>query len=185
MDALHLFSSQQLCVRDCVCVCESEREREWALPVLFSFPQLSSLLPPVVGMGGALLPWRLKYILCFKKTNYTQIHTHFPVIYSSQGGETTVQLWICCCYVWVPRWSWFSQWDKVLMSSCVILRVFPSLWLNLLLNSVQNEWGRWGWIKRQRGNGYVKPQSDTPVQGQRSSCGELRTRARESWNSEK
>lgn len=32
--------------------------------------------------------------------------------------------------------------DKGLMSSCVMFRVFPSLWLNLPLNSVQSEGGR-------------------------------------------
>lgn len=35
-----------------------------------------------------------------------------------------------------------SQQDKVLLISCVMFRVFPSLWLNLPLNSVQSEGGR-------------------------------------------
>lgn len=56
-----------------VCVRESERGR--ALPVLFCFPQLSSLLPPVLGMGEALLPGGLN-VFCVSKRLITHKFTH-------------------------------------------------------------------------------------------------------------
>lgn len=76
MDALHLFSSHQLCVRDCVCVCESEGEREnehfLSYSVFLNYPPSFHLLWVWVGLYS---PGGLN-IFCASKRPITHKFTH-------------------------------------------------------------------------------------------------------------
>lgn len=137
MDALHLFSSEQLCVH--------------FLSSLFFF--FISCSHPLHLLWLSVVLSTPRGISCFKQSNYTHTHTPLPALSSpiisspSSSEEMSVMFWVWLARTWLQ--SGLGSHDgltfgvmlfcSIMSCSETLLRVFPSLWVNLQLNSGQTE----------------------------------------------